>query len=82
MEHELRTLTAPAPGAGCPSDALVRRALVDGPFATGSRRRLGEVGLQLLDNPYAAHVAVALRADMAETGVRRRPEPRRLEHGP
>ena len=48
------------------SDALVRRALVDETFRNELERRLGEVGLRLLDNPYAAHVAVALQADMAE----------------
>lgn len=68
MEHELRTLTARLlAGRWLPRrDALVRRALVDETFRNELDRRLGEVGLRLLDNPYAAHVAVALQADMAE----------------
>ncbi|MCK9262094.1 MAG: hypothetical protein RBT39_15560 [Azoarcus sp.] len=68
MEHELQTLTARLLNhRWLPrTDRLVRRALVDETFRLDLDRRLAAVGLRLLDNPYAAHVAVGLNADMHE----------------
>jgi len=68
MEHELKTLTARLLAQRWlpRSDHMVRRALVDETFRLELDRRLADVGLQLLDNPYAAHVGVALQAEMAE----------------
>ncbi|ENO87028.1 hypothetical protein [Thauera linaloolentis] len=68
MEHELKTLTARLLAQRWlpRSDRMVRRALVDESFRVELDRRLADVGLQLLDNPYAAHVGVALQADMGE----------------
>jgi hypothetical protein len=68
MEHELKTLTARLLAQRWlpRSDRMVRRALVDETFRLELDRRLADVGLQLLDNPYAAHVGVALQAEMAE----------------
>ncbi|MCL2658478.1 MAG: hypothetical protein FWD62_13905 [Betaproteobacteria bacterium] len=48
------------------TDAQVRRALVDETFRAELENRLAQVGLNLLDNPFAAHVAVGLRADMLD----------------
>ena len=68
MEHDIRTLTARllATRALPRNDRLVRRALVDESFRGELERRLEAVGLQLLDNPYAAHVSVGLTAEMHE----------------
>lgn len=68
MEHELKTLTARLLAQRWlpRSDRLVRRALVDETFRVELDRRLGEVGMQLLDNPYAAHVGIALQPELAE----------------
>ena len=68
MEHELRTLTARLlSGRALPrTDALVRRALVDEGFRQSLDHRLGAVGLQLVDNPYAAYVGLALTPDVHE----------------
>ena len=68
METELRTLTARllAHRSIPRSDALARRALVDDSFRHALDNRLASVGLQLLDNPYAAHIAVGLAEDMRE----------------
>ncbi len=68
MEHELRTLTARLLAQRWlpRSDALVRRALVDETFRHELDHRLAAVGLQLMDNPYAEHVAVALASEMHE----------------
>ncbi|MFU2488820.1 hypothetical protein [Thauera sp. WH-1] len=68
MEHELKTLTARLLAQRWlpRSDRLVRRALVDETFRLELDRRLAEVGLRLLDNPYAAHVGVALQPELAE----------------
>jgi hypothetical protein len=75
MEHELKSLTARLiANRWLPrSDRLVRRALVDDTFRVELDQRLAAVGLQLQDNPYAAHVAVALAPDMMEPvfGARR-----------
>ncbi len=68
MEHEIQTLTARLLAQRWlpRSDRLVRRALVDETFRHELDRRLEAVGMQLLDNPYAAHVSVGLTADMHE----------------
>jgi hypothetical protein len=68
MDHELKTLTARLLAQRWlpRSDRLVRRALVDETFRLELDRRLADVGLRLLDNPYAAHVGVALEAELAE----------------
>ncbi|ANQ84662.1 hypothetical protein dqs_1618 [Azoarcus olearius] len=66
MDHELQTLTARLlANRWLPrTDRMVRRALVDETFRLELDRRLEAVGLRLLDNPYAANVAVGLNADM------------------
>lgn len=68
MDHEIQTLTARLlTHRWLPrKDPLVRRALVDETFRHELDQRLAAVGLVLLDNPYAAHVAVGLQADMHE----------------
>lgn len=68
MDHEIKTLTARLLAQRWLSrnDKLVRRALVDESFRLELDRRLADVGLRLLDNPYAAHVGVALEAELAE----------------
>ncbi len=68
MEQQIRTLTARllASRSLPRSDALVRRALVDESFRTELDTRLSALGLQLIDNPYAEHVAVALASDVHE----------------
>ena len=45
------------------SDAEVRRLLIDESFRQDIEHRLAAVGLRLLDNPSAAHIAVALAAN-------------------
>lgn len=47
-------------------DAAVVRALTDQPFRDELDRRLAACGLVLLDNPYAAHVAVAVAPEFAK----------------
>ncbi|AUL99675.1 hypothetical protein B4966_05495 [Rhodocyclaceae bacterium] len=75
MEQDIRTLTARLlANRWLPrNDRLVRRALVDETFRVELDQRLAAVGLQLLDNPYAGHVATALSAEMIEPvfGARR-----------
>lgn len=68
MEHEITTLTARLLAhRWLPrTDAQVKRALVDESFRLELEHRLAEVGLQLLDNPFAAHVAVGLKEDMLD----------------
>jgi len=44
------------------SDTEVRRLLIDESFRQDIEHRLAAVGLRLLDNPFAAHVAVGLAA--------------------
>ncbi|QDQ26624.1 hypothetical protein FNU76_09750 [Chitinimonas arctica] len=46
------------------SDPLARRALVDEDFRRALEHRLNEVGLTLLENPYAEHMAVGLMGEM------------------
>lgn len=48
------------------TDAQVRRALVDESFRAELESSLAAVGLQLLDNPFAAHVAVGLRDEVMD----------------
>lgn len=50
------------------SDAGVRRLLIDESFRQDIEHRLATVGLRLLDNPFAGHVAVGLAAG-AENAV-------------
>lgn len=45
------------------SDAEVRLLLIDESFRQDIEHRLAAVGLRLLDNPFAAHIAVALAAN-------------------
>ncbi len=68
MNHEITELTARLlahrwlPRA----DGQVRRALVDEAFRAELEARLAAVGLELLDNPFAAHVAVGLRNEVTD----------------
>lgn len=68
MSHEITELTARLlahrwlPRA----DNQVRRALVDESFRADLEARLAAVGLELLDNPFAAHVAVGLRNEVTD----------------
>ena len=48
------------------ADAQVRRALVDEAFRSELEARLAAVGLQLLDNPFAEHVAVGLKDEVTD----------------
>ncbi|KAF7599855.1 MAG: hypothetical protein CGU28_05850 [Candidatus Dactylopiibacterium carminicum] len=48
------------------ADSQVRRALVDESFRAELEARLAAVGLQLLDNPFAEHVAVGLRDEVMD----------------
>lgn len=47
-------------------DPAVVRALTDQPFRDELDRRLAACGLVLLDNPYAAHVAIAMAREFAK----------------
>ncbi|MBM5574713.1 hypothetical protein [Deefgea sp. CFH1-16] len=47
-------------------DPLARRALIDEVFRESLEHRLADCGLQLLENPYAEHIAVALQPQMEE----------------
>ncbi|GGP23613.1 hypothetical protein [Silvimonas iriomotensis] len=47
-------------------DPLARRALIDEAFRESLERRLEECGLQLLENPYAEHIAVGLKPEMED----------------
>lgn len=68
MELELKTLTARllAQRVLPRTDPLARRALLDESFRSELDRRLADVGLRLVENPYAEHVAVALLPEMTE----------------
>ena len=68
MEQQIRTLTARllASRSLPRTDPQVRRALVDETFRAELEARLAGVGLQLIDNPYAEHVALALADDVHE----------------
>ncbi|BCL76504.1 hypothetical protein JHS3_22400 [Jeongeupia sp. HS-3] len=47
-------------------DPLARRALVDEAFRESLEHRLGDVGLHLLENPYAEYIAVGLKPEMED----------------
>jgi hypothetical protein len=49
------------------SDAEVRRLLIDESFRQDIEHRLAAVGLRLLDNPFAAHVAIGLATSTENT---------------
>jgi len=68
MEHDIRALTARLIAQRWlpRKDPMVRRALIDESFRAELESRLAGVGLQLLDNPYAAHVAVGLTPEALE----------------
>jgi hypothetical protein len=68
MDIELKTLTARllAHRVVSRSDPLARRALLDELFRHELDRRLAEVGLRLVENPYAELSAVALLPQMNE----------------
>ena len=68
MDIELKTLTARllAHRVVSRTDPLARRALLDDLFRNELDRRLAEVGLRLVENPYAEHLAVALLPQMTE----------------
>lgn len=48
------------------ADPLARRALLDDAFRSDLDQRLAAVGLRLVENPYAEHIAVALLPAMTE----------------
>lgn len=68
MQHDITELTARLlahrwlPRA----DVQVRRALVDEAFRSELEARLAAVGMQLLDNPFAEHVAVGLKDEVMD----------------
>jgi hypothetical protein len=68
MDIELKTLTARllAHRVVSRADPLARRALLDDIFRSELERRLAEVGLRLVENPYAEYIAVALLPQMVE----------------
>ncbi|HSD40122.1 MAG TPA: hypothetical protein VLC92_21660 [Rhodocyclaceae bacterium] len=69
MEQEITSLTARLLAhRWLPrNDVQVRRALVDETFRHELEQRLANVGLQLLDNPFAEHVAVGLKDDVLDS---------------
>lgn len=68
MDIELKTLTARllAHRVLSRTDPLVRRALLDDVFRHELDRRLGELGLRLIENPYAEYLSLALLPTMQE----------------
>ena len=68
MEQQLKTLTARllAQRVVPRSDALARKALLDDIFRQELDKRLADVGLRLVENPYAEYIAVALLPEMTE----------------
>lgn len=48
------------------TDPVAKRALVDPAFREAVEARLNEVGLVLLENPYAQYIAVALKKELEE----------------
>ena len=68
MEHSLTVLVSRllAHRVIPRSDALARRALLDDAFRAELDQRLAAVGLRLVENPYAEHIAVALLPAMTE----------------
>lgn len=67
MQEEAAQLAVRLIAEGClpREDKAVIRALTDQPFRDELDRRLAACGLMLLDNPYAAHVAVAVAPSFA-----------------
>ncbi|WP_199052625.1 hypothetical protein [Aquitalea sp. ASV15] len=68
MEQQLKTLTARllAQRVVPRGDALARKALLDDLFRQELDKRLADVGLRLVENPYAEYIAVALLPEMTE----------------
>ncbi len=68
MQEETAQLAVRLISAGVLSrnDPAVVRALTDQPFRDELDRRLAACGLVLLDNPYAAHVGVAVAPECAK----------------
>ena len=68
MDIELKTLTARllAHRVLSRTDPLGRRALLDDVFRHELDRRLGELGLRLIENPYAEYLSLALLPTMQE----------------
>src|SRR5574343_574359 len=68
MEQQLTTLIARllAHRVLPRSDALARRALLDETFRQELDQRLAAAGLQLVENPYAEHITVALLPALTE----------------
>lgn len=48
------------------TDPVAKRVLIDPIFREAVEARLDEVGLVLLENPYAQHIAVALKKELEE----------------
>lgn len=69
MEHDLSALIARllAHHAIPRSDPQARRALTDEAFRADLEARLAACGLELLENPYASHIAVAVRREVEDT---------------
>lgn len=68
MEHEIKTLTARllAHRVVPRADALAKKALLDDIFRAELDKSLAAVGLRLVENPYAEHIAAALLPEMTE----------------
>ena len=68
METEIKTLTARllAHRVVPRGDALAKKALLDDSFRLELDKSLAAVGLRLVENPYAEHIAVALLPEMTE----------------
>src|SRR6185436_15579918 len=68
MENDLRNLIARliAHLVLPREDTLVRRTLTDEAFRQELDTRLAACGLRLLENPYAAHVAIGLKQEVEE----------------
>ncbi|GGY16385.1 hypothetical protein [Paludibacterium paludis] len=69
MDTELTTLTARllAHRVIERGDPLARRALMDDGFRAELDQRLADVGLRLVENPYAEHLAVAMLPELTES---------------
>lgn len=68
MESELQILVARlAAHRVLPrSDALVRRALTDDLFFKGLQERLAACGMELVEHPFAEHVALRIRRELEQ----------------
>ncbi|MDB6105650.1 MAG: hypothetical protein JWO52_5649 [Gammaproteobacteria bacterium] len=68
MEHEVETLIARLNARQFlpRTDTLVKRALTDEAFYNELSRRLSACGLELIDHPFADHVALRLRRDLEQ----------------